>query len=107
MTRELTYRELVREFLFFLKKENAYKEYIKAIKQQRKNEFENWGNHINVLTIKSIKSCFRNISYIGYLIDNSFQWISTEEGHNFWSALDEKWHNKMRNVEVVAEKINK
>ena len=44
MTRELTYREIIKEFLFFLKKENAYKEYIKAIKQYRKKEFRNWEN---------------------------------------------------------------
>lgn len=48
MTRELTYREIIREFLFFLKKENAYKEYIKAIKQQKKKEKLKIGEIISI-----------------------------------------------------------
>ena len=105
MTREFTYREIIREFLFFLKKENAYKKYIKAIKQQKKREIKNWGNYINVLTINSLKECFIKNSNIGYLIDCSFHWASTKEGHDFWSALDKKWHDKMRNIEIVNEKL--
>lgn len=103
MTRELTYREIIKEFLFFLKKENAYKEYIKAIKQYRKKEFRNWENYINILTIKPLKNCV--INNIAYLIDCSFTWSSTEEGHDFWSALDKKWRDKMKDIEIVAEKI--
>jgi hypothetical protein len=103
--RKLTYREIVREFLFFLKKENAYKKYIKAIKQQRKSQFKNWGNYINIFTINSLRECLKNNSNIGYLIDNSFHWASTKEGHDFWSALDNKWHDKMRNIEIVPEKL--
>lgn len=107
MTRELTYREIVKEFLLFLKKENAYKKYIKAIKQQKKGQFKNLGNYINVLTIDSLKGCFVYSSNIGYLIDSSFHWASTKEGHDFWSELDRKWHDKMRNTEIVAEKLIK
>ena len=105
MTRELTYREIVREFLLFLKKENAYEEYIKAIKQQRKSKFKNWGNYINVLTIDSIKECFRSNGKIRRLIDYSFHWSSTKEGHNFWSALDIKWCEKMRDTKLVTEEL--
>lgn len=107
MTRKLTYREIIREFLLFLKKENAHKEYIKAIKQQRKSQFKNWENYINIFTINNLKECFRSNSNIGYLIDNSFHWASTKEGHDFWSALDIKWRDKMRNTEIVAEKLIK
>ena len=106
--RKLTYREIVREFLFFLKKENVYKEYINAIKQQRKSQFKNWGNYINILTINSLRGCFKsNHSYIIYLIDESFHWASTKEGHDFWSALDKKWRDKMKDTELVAEKLTK
>ena len=106
MTRELTYREIIREFLFFLKKENAYEKYIKAIKQQRKYDFKNWGNYINVLTINSLKDCFRiNSNEIGHLIDFSFIWAETREGQNFWSALNTKWRDKMRDTKIVTEKL--
>lgn len=106
MTRELTYRDIIREFLFFLKKENAYKEYIKAIKQQRKNQFLNWENHVNIFTINPLKECFKNNNnQLCYLIDRSFLWTSTKEGHDFWSALDEKWSNKMQNTEIIPEKL--
>ena len=105
MTRKLTYREIVREFLLFLKTENAYKGYINAIKLQRKSQFKNWGNYINILTINSLKECFKFKNSIDYLIDNAFHWASTKEGHDFWSALDKKWHDKMRNIEIVAEKL--
>jgi len=105
MKQKLTYREIIREFLFFLKKENAYKEYIKAIKQQRKKEFINWGNYINILTIKSLKRCFINSNLITYLIDCSFTWSFTKEGHDFWSELDIKWCDKMKDIQLVAEKL--
>ena len=105
MKQKLTYREIIRKFLFFLKRENAYKEYIKAVKQQRKKEFINWGNYINVLTIKSIKRCFIDISNIAYLIDCSFTWSSTKEGHGFWLELDTKWRDKMKDIELVVEKL--
>jgi len=105
--RKLTYREAIREFLFFLKKENAYKKYIKAIKQQRKEEFKNLENYINVLTIYSLKECFKNDSMIRNLIDRSFTWDFTKEGYKFWDGLYKKWYDKMKNTEIVAEKINK
>ena len=107
MTQELTYREIIREFLFFLKKENAYKKYIKAIKQQKKEQFKNWENYINIFTINNFKGCFRSDSNIGNLIDYSFHWAITKEGHDFWSELDKKWRDKMRNTEIVAEKLTK
>jgi len=107
MTRELTYREIVREFLLFLKKENAYKQYIEAIKKQKTSEIKNWGNEINILTIPRLKECFINSSGLVYLIDSAFHWAVTKEGHDFWSALDKKWHGKMKNTEIVAEQINK
>ncbi len=106
MTRELTYREAIREFLFFLKKENAYKKYIKAIKRQKKEEFKNLENYINVLTIYPLKTCFKN-DMICYLIDRSFTWVYTEEGHGFWAELDRKWYLKMEGTKIVAEKLTK
>lgn len=105
--RKLTYREIIREFLFFLKKENVYKEYIKAIKQQRKKQFKNWENYINILTINSFREYFKKNNNMAYLIDISFHWAFTEEGHDFWSELDRKWRSKMKNTELVAEKLTR
>lgn len=107
MKRKLTYREIVREFLLFLKTEHAYKEYIKAIKQQKKRQFKNWENYINIFTIDSLKGCFEDDINIRYLIDNSFHWAITKEGHEFWSRLDKKWRAKMKDTEIVEEKISK
>lgn len=103
--RKLTYREIIREFLLFLKKENAYKEYIKAIKRQKKGEFKNLGNYINVLTIYPLKECFRNNGKLRRMIDYSFHWDDTKEGFDFWSELDKKWCDKMKDTELVAEKL--
>jgi len=88
-----------------LKKENAYKGYIKAIKQQKESQFKNWGNYINILTIDSLIGCFKYNCHIPYLIDNSFNWASTKEGRDFWSALHNKWFEKMKDIELVAEKL--
>ena len=107
MKQKLTYREIIRDFLSFLKKENAYERYIKEIKRQNKREFKNWGNYINVLTINSLKSCFKSGSDIGYLIHHAFLWSATKEGFDFWAALDIKWSYKMRNIEMINEKTNK
>jgi len=105
MKQKLTYREIVREFLLFLKTEHAYKIYIAIVKNRRKDEIKNWGNAINILTIPRLEECFKNDSNIGYLIDRAFYWASTEEGHDFWAGLHQKWRFKMRNVEMVTEKI--
>lgn len=105
MKQKLTYREIVREFLSFLKKENVYRDYIEAIKQQKRREFIHWENYVNVFTIYSLKRCFKSDSGMGNLIDDSFHWASTKEGHNFWSALNKKWYDKMKDTEIVAEKL--
>ena len=105
--RKLTYREIVREFLLFLKTEHVYKRYITLVKTQRKSQIKNWENSINILTISSIKQCFKNSGHLCNLIDYAFHWASTTEGHEFWLALNDKWRDKVKDVEIVAEKINK
>lgn len=103
--RKLTYREIVREFLLFLKTEHVYKKYITSVKLQRKNEIKNWGNSINILTIPHIEKCFKRCGTLGCLIDYAFNWASTREGAEFWLALDDKWRAKMASTELVAEKL--
>lgn len=105
--RKLTYREIVREFLLFLKTEHVYKRYITLVKTQRKSQIKNWGNSINILTISHIKQCFKNSDNLCNLIDYAFLWAATTEGHEFWLALNDKWRDKMKDVEIVNEKINK
>jgi hypothetical protein len=105
MIQKLTYREIVREFLLFLKTEHVYKQYIEATKIQRKSEIKNWGNEINILTIPHLKECFRDSCGLGFLVDKAFIWDSTKEGFDFWSVLDNQWQDKMRNIEIVNEKL--
>jgi hypothetical protein len=43
----------------------------------------------------SLKKYLKNIDKKN-LIDNSFNWEITPEGHKFWSKLNDKWINKLR-----------
>jgi hypothetical protein len=58
-------------------------------------------DHYNKYKFKkiSLKKYLKNkkkLNLIYNLIDYSFNWTITPEGHKFWSKLNDKWRNKLR-----------
>lgn len=103
-----TYREMVAEFLLFLKENNALNGYQMAVRRQKRLYFKTIENNINPFTIKPIRVLFNPKQYYE-LINMAFQWSSTPEGHTYWEKLDYKWRRRIKDVEfqIVNEKIYK
>ena len=103
-----TYRQMVAEFLLFLKENNALNGYQRALRKQKRPYFKTIENNINPFTIEPIKLLFRPTQYCE-LINMAFQWSSTSEDHAYWEKLDRKWRRRIKDIEIqiVNEKIYK
>lgn len=69
------------EFTDFLIDNNAYDEYLHAMKRVK-----------NCKTVDEINFRLRGVSK-GSVIDKSFGWSGTPQGHGYWSRLHEKWND--------------
>lgn len=107
-TIKITYRQMVAEFLLFLKKNNALNKYQKAVRKQKWWYFKTIENNINLFTIEPIKVLFKQEEY-SELINLAFQWSLTPEGQTYWEKLDEKWRIMIGDNEfqIVNEKLYK
>lgn len=105
---KITYREMVAEFLLFLKENNALSGYQNAVRIQKRPYFKTIENNINPFTIEPIRILFKPKQYCE-LINVAFTWASTPEGHEYWEKLDNKWRKRIIGLEiqVVNEKIYK
>ncbi len=103
-----TYREMVAEFLSFLKENNALRGYQRAVRRQKLSYFQAIGNEINIFSIKPLSILFTPEQYCE-LINMAFQWSSTPEDHAYWEKLDHKWRRRIKDIEfqIVNEKIYK
>ena len=108
MLKRLTYRQMVAEFLSFLKENNALNGYQRAVRRQKRSYFKTIENNINPFTIEPIKVLFNPNQY-SELINYAFVWNKTPEGQAYWEKLDHKWRTKIINtdLQVVNEKIYK
>lgn len=105
---KITYREMVAEFLLFLKENNALNGYQNAVRRQKQSYFKTIENKINPFTIEPIKVLFNSKQYCE-LINKAFHWASTPEHHGYWEKLDNKWRRIIKDIEfqIVNEKIYK
>ena len=101
---EITYREYVKQLITFLKRSGTLKRYKEEILKQHQSCFSSLYNYINPLSIKQLSFDIER-GYIEDVIDHAFTWSESDEGHDFWSQLNESWHNKMRDKVIVPEKI--
>ena len=104
-TIKITYRQMVAEFLLFLKKNNALNRYRNAVKEYRRSHFKTIENIINPFTIEPIKILFKPEKY-EKLIDLAFYWRATPEGRAYWEELDKKWRKMIgdNKFQMVNEK---
>lgn len=107
-TIKITYRQMVARFLLFLKENNALNGYRNAVKEYKRSHFKTIENIINPFTIEPIKRLFNPEEY-RELIDLSFYWRATPEGHEYWEKLDHKWREMIGDNEfqIVNEKLYK
>ena len=73
----------------FLKEQGVFQKYIT-------NACKRHGCNVTQKNIEEILQTFNGIG-------DAFIWNDTKEGHNFWSNLNEKWHD----YEVVETRRNK
>lgn len=108
MTKKITYRQMIAEFLSFLKENNALQSYKKALIKQKRLYFKTIENHINPFTIKPIIVLLKPGGY-EELINMAFIWDNTKEKHKYWEKLDHKWRRRIKDIElqIVNEKIYK
>jgi len=107
-TIKITYREMVAEFLLFLKENKALNGYKNAVRSQKRLYFKTIENNINPFTIEPIRVLFNSKQYCE-LINYAFGWANTIEGHRYWEKLDNKWRRIIEDIEfqLVNEKIYK
>lgn len=101
---EITYNGLCDLFVKFLDKHNVTREYLTNTKCYFLSE-EQILYLMNPLLTPRIRRHTQATSGIG-IINVSFHWASTPQGHNFWSKLDREWNNMIykRNIKLVLYK---
>jgi hypothetical protein len=106
--KKITHREMIAEFLSFLKENNALQGYREALIKQKRRYFNTIENYVNPFTIGPIRVLLKPGEY-EELINMAFTWRNTKEDHEYWQKLDQKWRKRIKNIElqIVNEKIYK
>lgn len=98
------FKKLKYTFLYFLKKENIYKDYkINYIKFHQKYGKNQAINLINPLHINRYQTNYRIIHpqlyyiYFKQLIISAFDWTNTPQGCKYWNNLNRKWIKLLEN----------
>ena len=80
----------IKRFFYFLKKESALRHYLYNLKIAL-------GDNTKFQKIV-IENIISNLSHSPYcIVDFSFNWGSTPQGHIYWSNIDRKWHEFLLN----------
>ena len=104
--KEITLKEVSKEFIIFLKENNAYEKFKQNIRQQKHSIYQqiNPNPFMDVimcayeqnLNEKQTKRDF--IASVSSIIDHSLIWANTKEGHEFWRNLNRKWSIHSYNI---------
>jgi hypothetical protein len=94
---QLSQEEVVRLFSNFLKRHKAYKRHSTALRKRAYG-----ANNLTEL-VSYISDCGEDI---GVLIDRSFTWSNTIQGHKYWSKLDVEWRMYVADAKKNAIKYN-
>jgi hypothetical protein len=105
-SKKITHRQMIAEFLLFLKENNALRGYQIAVREQKSKYFNTIENKINIFSIEPLKILLCKEHY-SELVNRAFTWAKTKEGHAYWEKLNNKWKRIVYNkkIEVVNEKI--
>ena len=88
---------ILKDFISFLRKENAVNEYIFNL-NHRKTDEDHLTNLFDIDELKWKNTYFKS-AYLrskksgAFLISSAFQWDDTKEGISFWLDKHHKWYN--------------
>ncbi len=88
MDKEEKYKERLKYIKRFLKEHGVYIIFFKNVKERRFDE----GSFLLTYSNGSWEEMVKSRNYIDRIIDASFIWRNTPEGHDFWEGL----HNIFR-----------
>lgn len=90
---------ILKDFISFLKKENAINEYIFNLTHRKTNE-DHLKNLFNIDELKWKNIYIKRLSLSlpsrkggAFLISSAFHWDDTKEGFDFWLDKHHKWYN--------------
>lgn len=83
--------ELVELFSAFLDRNGALEKYKDAFR--RKNRGEAQGTVCPVVAV--IDDIYERGINIKFIVDRSFNWTVTDQGHNYWAQLDHLWYDEV------------
>ena len=100
--KQITLRQYEMEFIKFLKQHNAYESFKKNLRQDSSlyasivlNPFDRIARSYRHIEDECQRE--RNIiCALERVIDFSFLWVGTKEGHEFWRKLNSEWMNYSR-----------
>lgn len=102
MKKEITLKEVSKEFIIFLKENNAYEKFKQNIRQQKHSIYQQinpnpFMHYIMYAYERNLneKQTKRNFMSI---IDHSLIWAKTKEGVVFWRNLNCKWSMHSYNI---------
>jgi len=93
----MTAQHLTHEFKAFLYRNNAYKGFFKAYREQ--NPTYSFANYLKD-TLSRGKGSDNLVSIVGDLISGSIYWSKTKEGLNYWREINMLWERYCRNLEL-------
>lgn len=83
------YKERLKYLKRFLKEHGVYTIFFKNVKERRFDENAVVHNFNN-----SWEEMVKSRNYIANVIDASFIWKNTPQGHDFWSGLNNTFHRE-------------
>ena len=94
----VTKKQIINIFLNFLKENNIYKEYTTNLRHNiGRRDYLKPTTKLTILMqpfkYKKIDTIFYNMSRydLGEIINYSFTWMDTPQGHEFWAKYHVKW----------------
>lgn len=97
---KVSFKEFINLFMNFLNENNASRHYLMNVRNYNERLGFGWTAsetviyYMNPFLIPRLHDyCIFNSYPSGHsLINMSFHWASTPQGHTFWSELDKKWN---------------
>jgi len=110
---KVSLKEFINLFMSFLDENNASRHYLMNVRKYNENcgfgytESETIIYYMNPFLIPRLRDyCIFNPPRLsGYnLINMSFYWASTPQGHEFWSKLDREWNRIVNEMMIKVVK---
>ncbi len=100
----MTYLEIVKEFVLFLKENNALKAYKENVYKAHSPQFFSKNKEYELYYYMNPLVCLKG-TWLPYdirnLINHSFTWACTPQGRGYWAHLHSKWMDCVRRKNIT------